>query len=437
MNEFKNCDRGGVAVVFCIIVAFLFGFAGFVLDLGKIYDVRSKADESMDAAVLAAGREAVANITSDDQQWKSNAESVGGKVFEKNFSSGQGLSNIAHNIEIKRAGSDIEVTGRYNFDYHTSFINLIGIKSLSIGNTIVAGNVSPSYVDIHLLVDLSGSMGIGATAADQTILTNATGCAIACHVTFPWDSSNYVAARASGAKLRVDVVRDAIINMIKDIQSRGYDPDQVRISIDGFSNTLIPITAPSLDYNAILAAANSIDLVNAYSVGTNIYEAVDSLAKKYAADGAGASPADRKSYVVVVSDGVENSMSPVGSPAAASYTDAVTDPNFKPAVYGFDFNWFQRMQAMDTGSCQTAKSAGHTVLTGHIEYLIPTNSPLGLQADFDRINADVTPHAIEAFTACASEPALSFRAVDSAEIEPMFNAIFAKILKPRAVVLTK
>ena len=48
----------------------------------------------------------------------------------------------------------------------TSLMNIIGITKMEIGGNATAHSAVPTYIDFHLLLDNTPSMGVAATPAD-------------------------------------------------------------------------------------------------------------------------------------------------------------------------------------------------------------------------------------------------------------------------------
>lgn len=436
-KHLASANDGSVSIIFGLIVVVLMGMAGLALDYSIASSTQRKADEALDAAALAAARAGTDGLESGRSGWESEAKSKGLEIFAANFGNDPRILRVKPELELTRSGNSVEVRAQYDLALDTALLKVLGISQLEITGSATASSSVPTYIDLHLLVDLSSSMGIGSTSADQHMLNAATGCAIACHVSFPWDRSNYAAARSTSAKLRIDVVRDAVVSMLNTIETRTAGTEQVRISIDGFSNEIIPILSPTTTISTAIAAAAQIDLKKGYSVGSNISHAIKQLTRTYRGSGSGMSPNDRKSLIVMISDGVENSMSPLGSPNAPAFFGAVYDRNFVWSPNGFNYNSFQRMQALDTAACEAAKADGHQVLIGSIDYLEPSAVHSGLQNTFDRIEREVKPRSLERFRTCASRPDWAFHAVASKEIEPMLDAILDQVLGRKEIRLTQ
>jgi hypothetical protein len=78
----------------------------------------------------------------------------------------------------------------FNATVPTMFMNVVGFKSLTVAGTSSASSSLPMYLDFYVMLDVSGSMGLPSTNAEQTRLTAINpdnfsaypnGCVFACH----------------------------------------------------------------------------------------------------------------------------------------------------------------------------------------------------------------------------------------------------------------
>jgi len=53
----KLDSKGNVSIILCVIIAALFGFTAYVIDIGMVYIERIKLSNAMDSAALAAALE--------------------------------------------------------------------------------------------------------------------------------------------------------------------------------------------------------------------------------------------------------------------------------------------------------------------------------------------------------------------------------------------
>ncbi len=110
-----------------------------------------------------------------------------------------------------------------------TFAGVLGISTLTVKGSASAKTVKAPFIDIHMALDTSQSMGLAATDADAVKLWNATilkntvgtkkgrGCQFGCHARDPNErySMEEIARMPDvNAKMRVDVLREATTEMI-------------------------------------------------------------------------------------------------------------------------------------------------------------------------------------------------------------------------------
>lgn len=415
-----GCDRGSVAITFAAVLLVLVAACGGALDYASAYRGKSKLDTAAEAAVLAAVKAAQERFVAGDAGWQTVAAAAGVASFTQNRN---GLSSAIQTgnptVTVQRVNNEFTGSIAYSATYTTSFMRLFGQPSINLSRSINSKVSIVNYLDVHLLIDASPSMGIGATLADQTTLQNATGCALVCHAT----GGNYAAGRATGAVLRIDFVRNAVRKFIADMQAKTKTSDQVRLSIHLFSNDLAEILAPTTDLAAAYAAAAGIDLLPPPAFGSNSTYALSRLNGSIVPGGQGYTVNSRKSFVVLLSDGVEDARYQPDPSIAESI-----DPNFVNTSPQYNVGNTELLQSMERTACDPLKSNNHTLMTAHVEYLIPPawNAPAVPRFDFIRDN--VTPKSLVEFQACASAPSLAYTAAASSDIAPMFQQILDDIM---------
>ena len=78
----------------------------------------------------------------------------------------------------------------FNATVPTIFMNVVGFKSLTVAGSSSASSSLPMYLDFYVMLDVSGSMGLPSTNAEQTRLAAVNpddfnvypaGCTFACH----------------------------------------------------------------------------------------------------------------------------------------------------------------------------------------------------------------------------------------------------------------
>lgn len=110
-------DKGNAAIILCLLITVIFGFAAYVIDIGIVYSERIKLSNAIDSAALAAALE----LPNDDAK----ARNVAIDYLEKN--------NIDPNqttIVISTDKKSINIYGTKNVKH--LFAQIIGIKNSTV-----------------------------------------------------------------------------------------------------------------------------------------------------------------------------------------------------------------------------------------------------------------------------------------------------------------
>lgn len=349
------------------------------------------------------------------------------------------LRLLNFSIDLNKANATVTSSTSYTVNYRTNFMGIFGVDAIPMTAKSSAQVSLANYLDIHLVIDASSSMGIGATLADQQVMFNATGCAIACHYKNPWSDGNYDQMRATGATFRIDYVREAVKQFVAKLITQYPMNGQIRLSVDLFQNELYPLVPPTTDLASVPALLGGID-ISSYpkNNGTNIAYSLQQLNAQLPPGGTGDGPNSRSSFVILLTDGIEDSgygnMDSTGR--IVSY---YRDPNMVWNAPEYNFNYFQTVQTIDPSACDALKAAGHKVLTASVEYLVP---PMNLidansRAHFQYIGNTLNNLALASLQKCASSSAMAFHAGDSADIAPMFDNVLGTLRQKTLVRLTQ
>jgi hypothetical protein len=93
---------------------------------------------------------------------------------------------------VTKSGVTIVSDIRFSADVPTMFLGVIGKSKMTVTGDSGAVNSLPPYLDFYLMLDVSGSMGLPSTNAEQTRLSQISpdmfaqypgGCTLACHFT--------------------------------------------------------------------------------------------------------------------------------------------------------------------------------------------------------------------------------------------------------------
>lgn len=428
--------RGNVAITFAVIVMFLMLCVGIVLDYGLAVDRKRSTDNAVDQALLAATVAAGKAKESGRQDWAALGEKQAKQHFATNLPVQNNYSVRSFNPILSFKDNTVTATATYSAQSNTTIMKLFQKDFIAFSGETTASVGLPNYVDIHFVIDGSGSMGIGAELADQRKMYNSpSNCAFACHQM--GSTFSPAAAHNAGAKLRIDVVREAIQSVISKIQEKKPRPESVRVALHLFSTTkyvMLPLTS---DLDAALAKAATIDLMNNSEGGSYISFAIKSLADNLSAAGDGTSASSRASFIVLLTDGIDDSATSVWNASTKSYTlnfnrDMTKWITSSPSkqVPGGDPSFLQPFSATP---CATLKSKGHRVLAVQIKYLLG----YGLRAspDVPKVNfiqGEMARPLTEAFRSCATNPATDHVvAQDSPSIGPVLNQIVDDIVLPK------
>ncbi len=336
------------------------------------------------------------------------------------------------NVEIVINGTEVHGKGVYDGRMKTYVSQLIGMRALNIAAVSeVSSGVAPA-VDFHLLVDVSASMGIGASNADIQTMANSIGCAFACHA--PAGMTGFgdtvTAAHNAGARLRIDVVRDELRNFVDELQlSRSLGN---RVAVHTFSNTMQTVTDASGDEAQVNAALQNVRLASDWHQGgTDFAEALRSLATKLESDAS--RDRNRKRVVILLTDGVASNVR--YDQAATDFWG--TDPNFTVFAPVFNGNGTSpfSMQGFDEDHCDALKRQDlATVYVINTEYVIPT---VGTDHDtrFSVIDANLKGDIRRHLRRCASEDEFAFQAGSAQKLKEAIQEI-VRLLELNTLRLT-
>jgi hypothetical protein len=204
----------------------------------------------------------------------------------------------------------------YSATVPTAFMGLIGMKLMTVTGTATAASSVPVYIDFHLLLDNTPSMGVGATPADVAMMVNNTSdkCAFACHDLS--DSNNYYnLAKKLGVTMRIDVLRTAIQQLMDTASATEVVSNQFQMGIYTFgtsaTNLALTTVAPlssGLPHQKALAAAIDLMAVPYQNYNNDMDTDYDSVLTAMngliKAPGDGSSPSKPQKVLFFVSDGV-------------------------------------------------------------------------------------------------------------------------------------
>ncbi len=169
LNKFIADKRGGVLIFIALAMGMLFAAMGIAIDMGRVFLVRTKAQTSIDAALISVGAAAVETATAAELQAK------GEEYFNANFPDGYlGSDSVTPTFT---ANGDGTVRGTFDVKMDTLFGPVIdvllpksqSVKEVNMGIfSEVSRVVNPVDIEIALVLDYTASMCFEYDAASNT-----------------------------------------------------------------------------------------------------------------------------------------------------------------------------------------------------------------------------------------------------------------------------
>ena len=417
----------------------MIGFIGLSVDYGMELAAKSKLDHAADAAVIAAITSAQTYIVSytGSGDPKTDALAVGKAQALAQFKANIGslpATVPALNVTMDLNGRVLTASASYSFSMPTIFMRVLGTTTASFNGTASSTLTVPAFTNIHIVIDISSSMGIGATLKDQQIVYNAaSSCAFACHY-----SGTTASARNAGATLRVDVAKNAVVSALNQIINSG-NANRFRVAVYTMSSqftTVVPLPSSSSSSNVsdAITKVQSLELSNAnYDGGTDSSNALKTLAGNLANDGNGLTAATAQGFVMLITDGVQTSIAKYLSNGSwqdsydkdfSAYSPCA-NPNCKTFT---QFAVPVVIQSFDSSACTPVKNKGYTLMTLNTKYIVP---PANLQGTdpaknsmFTFVQTYLTSTIASNLASCATSSDYAYSADSPTEITAAVQQMF-------------
>jgi Flp pilus assembly protein TadG len=208
LRHFRSDKRGNVAVIFIFALLPILTAIGAVTDYSMASRMRAKMQSAADAAAVAsisknsAGYIAASTMTSNGSIAAGVTDANNlfcGNLNVPNAISGTGCNAPASAGfgNLSMSGTTVTKTGivlnsvvKFTATVPVVFMKVLGYQTVTISGTSKATASLPPYLDFYLMLDVSGSMGLPSTNAEQTRLASINpddfsvypnGCTFACH----------------------------------------------------------------------------------------------------------------------------------------------------------------------------------------------------------------------------------------------------------------
>lgn len=364
MRNFKNGDGGSVAIIFAFALIPVVLMVGAAVDYSRALAMREPLQVAVDAAALAAVSDV--KLSTSEQEMEDNARMYFEANIQTNLTDAQRamLSGYDIDLVVDQSTGTRQATVSFNAAIATSFMQVAGITSLDVSGVARAEAGTSKYIDFHVFVDLSDSMGLAADEAARTVLkaksptvlASKETCEFACHVKQASKDTETLlqTARKNNVKLRVDVAKEGI-GVLLDEATAAIDETATvsRFSISGFNGQTWPIGGLSENHSTVRTAVGKLELGYGVTSYANTWFDVSAPTFLTSIKALDAAATDRSAskVVVLVTDGLQSQMGGSGT------------TNGKKQIRPFDLD-----------QCTAIKNAGYSLAVVYTRYYdIPYN----------------------------------------------------------------
>jgi len=330
------------------------------------------------------------------------------------------IQQLPRNVSVYFA-ADISVSGTqftgtivYTGTLKPTIISLFGKDKVPVNGSVTVKASALPYIEVTLLIDTSGSMGIGVDSAAQARLKDLTGCVFACHDNEPYFGykDRFAFARANNVTLRYDAISSALDRLIDKISRLDPSHQHIKTSIWSFDTFFRQTASLSTNMWQLRRAIPTAPATGNDKEGaTRFKEGIDEVVEAVGSGGNGANPQSPIKVLILATDGVQ-------------------DPG---RYWVTDLDAREEVDAFDVSFCSTLKSRKVQVGVVHTPYL-PLPGEWGFVRTLDLPSkrggsgnrlADVAP----ALKECAGGN--YHVASDEQSIIDGFQTIFSRSISPR------
>lgn len=463
LKRFRDDLSGNVAVIFTLALIPIMTAVGCAVDYTMATRMRAKLQAAADAASVAAlaqkspGFTAAAAMTSNGSVAAAVTDAK--NVFNANMNGIGGYTLSSLTATVTKTGIKLASNVQFTATVPVVFLKILGFTTVTVTGSSSSSGSLPPYLDFYLMLDVSGSMGLPSTNAEQTRLAAINpdnysqypnGCTFACHFTTQNACGNssqkyntngyclgYSLSRTAGnsgnspvtscptdgtsacIQLRADAVGYAVTQLFITANSSAKVSNQFRIGLYPFIRYLYTYFALTSSINGSTtnsstinyAAANLATLLdtgansNLGSGGTHFENAFPSMNSLITSVGDGSTWNNTLPYVFLVTDGAQNYQTQWNLGWSGSNSPTTLDPAL----------------------CTTLKNRGIIISVLYIPYQPIQNPTTFANSEDFYANANI-PYISPVLQNCAS-PNFFFTANTPADITTALNAMFNAALK--------
>jgi Flp pilus assembly protein TadG len=195
LRRFRRDSRGNIAVIFALAILPILASIGCAIDYSLATRMKAKLQSAADAASVASisqnsiGYNAAKQMSGDGTVTVAVTDAT--NVFNGNLNGVTGYTNLSTNgTSVTKTGIKLTANVQFSADVSVTFMKALGFQKLTVtGSSLATASFTP-YLDFYLMLDVSGSMGLPSTNAEQTRLAAVNpddfsvypkGCTFACH----------------------------------------------------------------------------------------------------------------------------------------------------------------------------------------------------------------------------------------------------------------
>jgi Putative Flp pilus-assembly TadE/G-like len=416
-SAFLSDRSGNFGIMTALLMVPLVGAAGLALDYSHALSLRTQLYAAADAAAVGAVAQKSAAVAAamamSGNGTVAVAKTDAQSLFNSQISGELTSIPVALSIDVTKTDNKLNSLVSFSASVPTTFMHILGQNSITISGTATAEYMTASFMDFHILLDNTPSMGVGATPADVSALQAKTGCAFACHQ-MDQSTNNYTIAKSLGVAMRIDVVRQATQALADTAKNERVSSDQFRMGVYTFGTKaedakLTTISSLTSDLAKVKSYTDAVDLMTIpyqnYNQDqlTSFDNAMTQMNTIIDTAGDGTSNTKPEKILFFVSDGVGDSNKP------STCTKKTTGGRCQEPI--------------DTSFCKPLKDRGVKIAVLYTTYLpLPSN---------DWYNTWIKPFQSEIPTrmaACAS-PGLYFEVSPTGGIADAMKALFLKVIR--------
>jgi Flp pilus assembly protein TadG len=200
ITKFGANRRGNVAVITALSCLPMIAAVGCVIDYTDASMIKTKLQAASDAAALATVS-VNSSVIATAKAMTGTGTVSGGSTYATNFFNSNlstapenvGYTGLSSSATVSLTGTTVTAKVAFSANVPTYFLGVLGHSTIPVNGTSTASYSLPTYINFYLMTDVSGSMSMPSTAAEQARLMAVNpdnmqgnpgypqGCQFACH----------------------------------------------------------------------------------------------------------------------------------------------------------------------------------------------------------------------------------------------------------------